>query len=134
MPASRKTREALAKLIAKGLSVEEIVRLDSIWEEEDDDDVEDDGGETEEMIQLKAAWAFVGEVAYVTEGSHFQLKGLEVQFVLIVSRKVVKVQEPMGKGSALGEEVEEGAAGEALRNGVVSSVGIRQQFHLRTCD
>ena len=118
VPASRRAREALAKLMEKGLSVEEIVRLDSVWEE--DDDVEDDWGEMEEMIQLKAAWAFVGEEAYVTEGSHFQLEGLEVQFVLMVSRKVVKVQEPMGKGSALGEEVDEGAAGEGLPNGVIS--------------
>ena len=132
MPASRRAREALAKLMAKGLSVEEIVRLDSLWEE--DDDVEDDWGEMEEMIQLKAAWAFVGEVAYVTEGSHFQLEGLEVQFVLMVSRKVVKVQEPIGKGSALGEEVEEGAAGEALPSGVVSWIGIRRQRHLVTGD
>ena len=134
MPASRKTREALAKLMAKGLSVEEIVRLDSAWEEDDDDEEEDDWGETEEMIQLKAAWASVGEVAYVTEGSHFQLEGLEVQFVLMVSRKVVKVQEPMGKGAALGEEVEAGAAGEALTNGVVSYGGIRQQLQLMTRD
>ena len=118
--------------MAKGLSVEEIVRFVSFWEE--DDDGEDDWGETEEMIQLKAAWAFVGEEAYVTEGSHFQLAGLEVQFVLMLSRKVVKVQEPMGKGSALGEEVEEGAAGEALPNEVVSEVKIRRQRHSVTGD
>ena len=133
MPASTRARDALGKLMAKGLSVEEIVRLDSLWEE-DDDDVEDDWGETEEMIQLKAAWASVGELAYVTEGSHFQLKGLEVQFVVMVSRKVVKVQEPMGKGSAPGEEVEEGAAGEALPNGTVSYVGNRRRLHLMTGD
>lgn len=64
----------------KGLSVEEMVRLDS--EEE---------GEAAEMIQLKVASALVGDVAYVTEGSHFQLKGFEVQFVEVVSRKVVNV-------------------------------------------
>ena len=65
----------------KGLLVEEMVRLDA-------------GAEVEfaaEMIQLKVAWALVGEVAYVTEGSHFQLSGLEVQLVEVVSRKVVKV-------------------------------------------
>lgn len=51
----------------------------------------------------------------MTEGSHFQLAGLEVQFVETMSRKVVKVQEPMGKGSlALGEELEEGAEGAVL--------------------
>lgn len=51
----------------------------------------------------------------MTEGSHFQLGGLEVQFVETVSRKVVKVQEPMGKGPlGLGEELEEGAEGAAL--------------------
>ena len=44
-----------------------------------------------EMIQLKVAWESVGEVAYVTEGSHFQLSALEVQLVEVVSRKVVKV-------------------------------------------
>ena len=58
----------------------------------------------------------------MTLGSHFQLEGLEVQFVVTVSRKVVKVQEPMGKGWALDEEVEEGAAGEAVLNGVVSVI------------
>ena len=51
----------------------------------------------------------------MTEGSHFQLDGLEVQFAETVSRKVVKVQEPMGKGPlALGEELEEGTEGAAL--------------------
>lgn len=56
----------------------------------------------------------------MTLGSHFQLNGLEVQFVVTVSRKVVKVQEPIGNGWALGEELEEGAVGEALLYGVVS--------------
>ena len=57
MPASTRVRDALAKLMEKGLSVEEIVRFDGdcCWEDEDD-------GE-EERIQLKGAWAFVGEVA-----------------------------------------------------------------------
>ena len=65
--------------MAKGLSVEEMVRLDV-------------GSEpAPEMIQLKVAWESVGELAYVTEGSHFQLLGLDVQLVEVVSRKVVKV-------------------------------------------
>ena len=61
----------------KGLLVEEMVRLDAV--------------SAAEMIQLKVAWALVGEEAYVTEGSHFQLSGLEVQLVDVVSRKVVNV-------------------------------------------
>ena len=56
----------------------------------------------------------------MTEGSHFQLAGLEVQLADTVSRKVVKVQEPIGKGPALGEELEEGEAGAALLRGLVS--------------
>lgn len=67
----------------KGLSVEEMVRLDVGSELEVELDPE--------MIQLKVAWELVGEVAYVTEGSHFQLSGLEVQLVVVVSRKVVNV-------------------------------------------
>ena len=96
--------------MAKGLSVEEIVRLE---EEEEESDLLS----VAEMIQLKGARALVGEVAYVTEGSHFQLAGLEVQLVETVSRKVVKVQEPIGKGWAPGEELEV-AAGGALLHGV----------------
>ncbi len=67
--------------MAKGLSVEEMVRLDE----------ESEAGSAGEMIQLKGAMAFSGEVAYVTEGSHFQLAGLEVQLTDTVLRKVVKV-------------------------------------------
>ena len=67
--------------MAKGLLVEEMRRLDAELE----------SAEAEEMIQLKMAWEFVGEVAYVTDGSHDQLCGLEVQLLDVVSRKVVKV-------------------------------------------
>lgn len=62
MPASTRRRVALEKLIAKGLSVEEIVRLElEVLESES-------GfgfglGSADEMIQLKGAWAFDGEVA-----------------------------------------------------------------------
>ena len=97
--------------MANGLSVEEMVRLDE----------ESDLLSTAEMIQLKEARALCGEVAYVTEGSHFQLTGLEVQLAETVSRKVVKVQEPIGKGWAPGEEFED-AAGEGLLHGVVSYI------------
>lgn len=64
-----------------GLSVEEMVRLDVGSEPES----------APEMIQLKVAWESVGEVAYVREGSHDQLAGLEVQLAEVLSRKVVKV-------------------------------------------
>lgn len=81
MPASTRVRVAFEKSMEKGLLVEEMVRLDSELELVS----------AAEMIQLKVAWALVGDVAYVTEGSHFQLSGLEVQLVEVVSRKVVKV-------------------------------------------
>ena len=87
--------------MAKGLSVEEMVRLDE----------ESDLLFVAEMIQLKGA----------REGSHFQLAGLEVQLAETVPRKMGKVQEPIGKGWAPGEELE-GAAGELLLHGIVSSV------------
>ena len=67
--------------MAKGLSVEEIWRSDAELE----------SAEVDEMIQLKMALESVGEVAYVTTGSHDQLCGLEVQLLDVVSRKVVKV-------------------------------------------
>ena len=67
--------------MAKGLSVEEMRRLDAALE----------SAEVEEMIQLKMAVELVGEVAYVTDGSHDQLVELEVQLLDVVSRKVVKV-------------------------------------------
>ena len=73
-------RLTFAKLMAKGLSVEEMRRLDAEL-----------GSAEEEMIQLKMALELVGEVAYVTDGSHDQLSGLEVQLLDVVSRKVVKV-------------------------------------------
>ena len=94
--------------MAKGLSVEEMVRLD----DESEFDVEE--GFEAEMIQLKGAMALAGEVAYVTEGSHFQLAGLDVQLTETVSRKVVKVQEPTGNGWAPDDELWEGVAGEGL--------------------
>ena len=50
------------------------------------------------MIQLNMAWAPEGDCAKVWAGSHVQDLGLEVQFVETVERKVVKVQEPTGKG------------------------------------
>lgn len=59
VPASTRVRVALAKSMEKGLSVEEIVRLDpdevvgSVVEE----------GAAEEMIQLKMACAAEGELA-----------------------------------------------------------------------
>ena len=81
MPASTRVRVAFEKSMEKGLLVEEMVRLES----------ELVSVSAAEMIQLKVAWALVGDVAYVTEGSHFQLSGLEVQFVEVVSRKVVNV-------------------------------------------
>lgn len=60
MPASTRRRVALEKLIAKGLSVEEIVRLElEVLESESGFGL----GSADEMIQLKGAWAFVGEVA-----------------------------------------------------------------------
>ena len=68
--------------MAKGLSVEEMRRSDAGLELE---------SPTVEMIQLKMAWELVGEVAYVTDGSHDQLCGLEVQLLDVVSRKVAKV-------------------------------------------
>ena len=71
------------KSIAKGLLVEEMRRLDVGLELE--------SAAAEEMIQLKMAWELVGEVAYVTDGSHDQLCGLEVQLLDVVSRKVAKV-------------------------------------------
>lgn len=81
VPLSRRMRLTFEKLIAKGLSVEEMRRSDAELE----------SGEPEEMIQLKMAWESVGEVAYVTAGSHDQLDELEVQLLDVVSRKVVKV-------------------------------------------
>lgn len=68
--------------MAKGLSVEEMRRSDAGLELE---------SAAVEMIQLKMAWELVGEVAYVTDGSHDQLCGLEVQLLDVVSRKVAKV-------------------------------------------
>lgn len=84
MPASTRVRVAFEKSMEKGLSVEEMVRLDAA-------ELGSEGDLDSEMIQLKVAWELVGEVAYVTEGSHCQLCGLEVQLVVAVSRKVVNV-------------------------------------------
>ena len=96
MFASRRVREALEKSIAKGLLVEEIVNVE---------------GEVEFIIQLNVASEFVGELAYVTEGSHFQARGLDVQLAEVLSRNVVKVHEPAGKGPVTeGAEVLEGDA------------------------
>ena len=66
------------KLMAKGLLVEEMRRSDAELG-------------SAEMIQLKMALDSVGEVAYVTAGSHDQLCGLEVQLLDVVSRKVTNV-------------------------------------------
>lgn len=77
-------RVAFEKSMEKGLSVEEMVRLDAA-------ELGSEGELDSEMIQLKVAWELVAEVAYVTEGSHCQLCGLEVQLVVAVSRKVVNV-------------------------------------------
>ena len=84
-PGSRRLSVAFAKLMAKGLSVEEMVKV---------------GGLLDEAVitQLKVASELEGEEAYVTAGSHFQLASLEVQAVEVRSRKVVKVYEPAGKG------------------------------------
>ena len=67
--------------MAKGLSVEEIRRSDAELE----------SAPVEVIFQLKMARELVGDVAYVTDGSHDQLCGLEVQLLDVVSRKVVKV-------------------------------------------
>ena len=100
--ASTRLREALEKSIAKGLSVEEMMNL---------------FGAVEVILQLNVASELVGELAYVTEGSHFHDEGFEVQFVEVVSRNVVKVHEPAGKGPAMGgdEVVELEAADEELQ-------------------
>ena len=68
--------------MVNGLSVEEIVKLVVPLEEEET---------AAEMIQLNMAMESVGEVAKVTDGSQFQLEGLEVQLVEVVSRKVWRV-------------------------------------------
>ena len=69
---------------------------------------------------------FAGEVAYVVAGSHFQDLGLEVQFVEVVSRKVMKVKEPAGKGpivSGVDVKVEEGKDEDELLVRVRTIVG-----------
>ena len=74
-PGSRRESVAFEKSIAKGLSVEAMVKL----------------GPEAAMIQLKVASELVEFSEYVTDGSHFQLALFEVQAVFTVSRKVVKV-------------------------------------------
>ena len=68
------------KSIAKGLSVELIVKF-----------VELEEGSVAFIIQLNVASESVGEVEYVMLGWQVQLLGLEVQFVDVEERAVVKV-------------------------------------------
>jgi len=98
VPASRRFKEALAKSTAKGLSVEEIEKFDEV-------------GLDAVTIQLKLASESTRSLAYVTAGSHFQLAEFEVQFVEEVSKNVVKVYEPAGKGPGVGAAEDEAAAG-----------------------
>ena len=95
---------AFKKSMAKGSSVEEMVRFSEV-------------GDFAYIIQLNLASYFVGEAAYVVAGSHCEELGLEVQFVEVVSRKVMKVKEPAGKGpivSGVDVKVEEGRDEEEL--------------------
>ena len=75
----------LAKVTAKGLSVEEMEKLVAL-------------GEESVMIHWKIACEPEGDWEYVWAGSQVQESGFEVQLEEAVSRKVVKVHEPAGKG------------------------------------